>query len=65
MYTLIETAKLNDVDRQTWLAHVLANIAGTTQNLLDNLLPWNWKSPPEVKAACCGSHRTLTSFVLT
>jgi len=51
MYTLIETAKLNEVDPQAWLAHVLANIAGTPQNRLQDLLPWNWKPSEEVKAA--------------
>jgi transposase len=29
MYTLIQTAKLNDVDPQVWLAGVLARIAGS------------------------------------
>ena len=42
MYTLIGTAKLNDVDPQAWLADVLGRIAGTPQNRLDELLPWNW-----------------------
>lgn len=42
MYTLIQTAKLNDVDPQAWLADVLARIAGTSQLSLDELLPWNW-----------------------
>ena len=43
MYTLIGTAKLNDVDPQAWLADVLGHIAGTPQNRLDELLPWNWQ----------------------
>ena len=43
MYTLIGTAKLNDVDPQAWLADVLGKIAGTPQNRLDELLPWNWQ----------------------
>ncbi len=42
MYTLIGTAKLNDVDPQAWLADVLARIAGTPQSRLHELLPWNW-----------------------
>ncbi len=42
MYTLIQTAKLNDVDPQAWLADVLARIADTPQTKLANLLPWNW-----------------------
>ena len=42
MYTLIGTAKLNDVDPQAWLADVLGRIAGTPHSRLDELLPWNW-----------------------
>lgn len=42
MVTLIQTAKLNDVDPQAWLADVLARIAETSQGKLDQLLPWNW-----------------------
>ena len=42
MYTLIGTAKLNNVDPQAWLADVLDRIAGTPQSRLDKLLPWNW-----------------------
>ena len=40
--SLIETAKLNDVDPQTWLADVLARIAAHPASRLDDLLPWNW-----------------------
>ena len=42
MYTLIGTAKLNDVDPQAWLADVLGRIAGTPHSRLDELLPWHW-----------------------
>ena len=42
MYTLIGTARLNDVDQQAWLADVLARIAETPQTRLEELLPWNW-----------------------
>ena len=42
MYTLISTAKLNDVDPQAWLADVLGRIADTPQTRLDELLSWNW-----------------------
>jgi hypothetical protein len=34
MYTLIQTAKLNNVDPQAWLAGVLARIADTPQTQL-------------------------------
>ena len=39
MYSLIVSAKMNDVDPQAWLAHVLANIAQHPANRLDELLP--------------------------
>jgi transposase len=44
MATLINTAKLNDVDPQAWLADVLARIAGMPQGRLAELLPWNWNA---------------------
>ena len=44
MYTLIQTAKLNDVDPQAWLADILRRIADTPQTQLADLLPWNWCS---------------------
>ena len=43
-YTLIETAKLNDVDPQAWLTHVLSRIADHKINRIDELLPWNCKA---------------------
>jgi transposase len=43
MYTLIQTARLNDVDPQAWLADVLARINDHNIQKLDQLLPWSWK----------------------
>jgi hypothetical protein len=43
MYSLIVTAKLNDIDPQAWLADVLARINDCSIQRLDELLPWNWK----------------------
>jgi transposase len=52
MYTLIGTAKLNDVDPQAWLADVLGRIASIPMSRLDDLLPWNWAAPHQpVKVA--------------
>jgi transposase len=44
MYSLITTAKMNDVDPQVWLADVLARINDLPQNRLHELLPWEWKA---------------------
>ncbi|MEL6921959.1 MAG: IS66 family transposase [Pseudomonadota bacterium] len=41
--SLIETAKLNNVDAETWLADVLARLADHPAKHIDDLLPWNWK----------------------
>ena len=41
-YTLIETAKLNGIDPQGWLADILARIPDHKINRIDDLLPWNW-----------------------
>jgi len=45
IYTLIQPAKLNDIDPQAWLADVLARIAYHPATRLDELLPWNWCLP--------------------
>ena len=42
MYSLIVTAKMNDIDPQAWLADVLARIADHPVHRLDELMPWNW-----------------------
>ena len=52
MYTLIETARLNDVDPEAWLADVIARIADHPINRVGELLPWNWSPvPAQAKAA--------------
>ncbi|MEE3504505.1 transposase, partial [Acidiphilium acidophilum] len=45
MYTLITTAKMNDVDPQAWLADILARIAGHPVHRIEELMPWNWIAP--------------------
>ena len=45
MYSLIVTARLNDIDPQAWLGDVLARIADIPQHRLSELLPWNWRKP--------------------
>jgi transposase len=52
MYSLIVTAKLNDVDPRAWLADVLARIADHPASRLHELLPWHWaQSYPLAQAA--------------
>ena len=41
IYSLIGTAKLNGVDPEAWLRHVLTNIADHPVNQVDDFLPWN------------------------
>jgi transposase len=53
IYSLIVTAKLNNVDPQAWLADVLARIAAHPAHAIDELLPWNWRpnAAPRSQAA--------------
>ena len=43
MYSIIVTAKMNDVDPQAWLTDVLTRLAEHPVHRLDELLPWNWR----------------------
>ena len=40
--TIIETAKMNGLDPQAYLADILDRINDHKINRLDELLPWNW-----------------------
>jgi transposase len=42
IYTLIATAKLNNIDPQAWLADVLARLPDHPAKRIHELLPWNW-----------------------
>jgi hypothetical protein len=44
MYSLMITARLNDIDPRAWLADVLARIGDHPASRLDQLLPWNWRT---------------------
>jgi len=50
MYTLIQSAKLNDVDPQAWLADILGRINDHSAHRLNELLPWNWR-PLDVRVS--------------
>jgi len=51
MYTLIVTAKMNDIDPQAWLADVLARLPDMPASRVHELLPWNWKKQSIAEAA--------------
>lgn len=41
LYSLIVSAKMNDIDPQAWLADVLARLPAYPAHRIDDLLPWN------------------------
>lgn len=51
MYSMIVTAKMNDIDPQAWLADVFTRINDIPQNRLHELLPWEWKAKREAQQA--------------
>ncbi len=59
LYTLIQTAELNNIDPQAWLADVLARLADHPATRLDDLLPWDWAPRPLAIAAYTALFRSL------
>jgi len=51
MYSLIVTAKMNDIDPQAWHADVIARLANTTASRVPDLLPWNWQTSERQRGA--------------
>ena len=51
IYTLIETAKLNGIDPQAWLADLLARLPDHPAKHIDQLLPWRWASSTKLSTA--------------
>jgi hypothetical protein len=45
VYTILETARMNGLDPEAYLADILARIADHPANRIDELLPWNWTAP--------------------
>ncbi|OWJ69084.1 hypothetical protein BWR60_00650 [Inquilinus limosus] len=43
LYTITETAKMNGLDVEAYLADVIARIADHPIKRIDELLPWNWR----------------------
>src|SRR5260221_12204236 len=54
IYSLIVTAKMNDVDPQAWLAGVLARIAAHPAHRLDELLRWDWRARTSLSTRLAG-----------
>jgi transposase len=51
VYTLIETAKLNSIHPQAWLADVLARLPDHPAKRVNELLPWHWQTRHQPAAA--------------
>ena len=51
MYSLIETAKLNDINPQLYLTDVLTRIADHPARQIAELLPWQWQPVGRNRAA--------------
>lgn len=51
LYTIIETAKLNGLDPEAYLADVLARIADHPARHIDTLLPWSWQQEQQLSRA--------------
>jgi transposase len=51
MYSLIESAKLNGLNPQHYLADMLIRIANHPARRIDELLPWNWQPVSAARAA--------------
>src|SRR3984957_13001769 len=51
IYTLIETAKFNDIDPRAWLADVLARLPDHPVRRIGELLPWHWQARNAAAAA--------------
>ena len=51
MYSLIESAKLNGINPQLYLADLLTRIADHPARHIAELLPWNWMPTGTTRAA--------------
>lgn len=51
IYSLIASAKLNDIDPQAWVVDVLARLPDHSAKRIHQLLPWNWQPQSIAHAA--------------
>ncbi|MFK4529194.1 hypothetical protein ABIF90_007175 [Bradyrhizobium japonicum] len=61
LYSLIATAKLNDIDAQAWLADVLARLPDHPAKRIDQLLPWKWQPQASLTPLKCDQPRQKTA----
>ncbi len=50
-YTLIETAKMNGVNPEAWLAWVLQRIQDHPANRMNDLMPWAYQAMIDTEVA--------------
>ena len=58
IYSLIGTAKLNGLDPEAYLRHVIGSIEDHPVNRVDELLPWNVGDAPRHNPAGCSSRHS-------
>jgi hypothetical protein len=63
LLSLIETAKLNGLNPEGYLTHVLSHkIEGTDKHLIENLMPWNVRLPEEYPPPQLDDEQTINNM---
>ena len=62
VYTIVETAKMNGLDPEAYLADVLGRIADHPANRVDELLPWNWRAPGGSRPSSAPERRSVRAM---
>jgi transposase len=61
IYSLIYTARLNDIDPQAWLTDVLDRIASHPAKHVHQLLPWHWKAEKAAALKAAAQSNTVAA----